>query len=71
MLRRSAMGSDAESLAAGYTIAGDQQAAIANLEIFAAHHSLGAQIAWLDDPRFASLRREFPELRRTFVTWRQ
>jgi Flp pilus assembly protein TadD len=71
LLRRWAAGSDAESLAAGYAAVGDQQTAIRFLKVFAARHSLAAQIDWLGDSRFAALRREFPELRSTFVTWRQ
>jgi Flp pilus assembly protein TadD len=69
MLRRWALRSDPESLAAGYAAVGDTETAIRSLEISASRHSLSAQVSWLADFRFASLRREFPQLTRTFVTW--
>lgn len=62
--------SDPESLAAAYAAINDDDAAIRDLEIAEARHSLNTQIAWLNDFRFASLRRKFPGLSAAFVTWR-
>jgi DNA-binding winged helix-turn-helix (wHTH) protein/Flp pilus assembly protein TadD len=69
-LRRAAASSAPESLASAYAALGGDRAAIAELRIEASRHSLATQIAWLDDFRFAELRRKFPELTPTFVTWR-
>lgn len=69
-LRARARSSDPLSLAAAYAATGDDRAAIGKLRIAALQHSLGTQLAWLSDLRFASLRRKHPELDATLVTWR-
>jgi DNA-binding winged helix-turn-helix (wHTH) protein/Flp pilus assembly protein TadD len=69
-LRQRASTSDPESLAAAYAAAGNDRGAIGNIEIASARHGLGAQVSWLNDFRFAALRRKFPTLTSTLVTWR-
>jgi predicted Zn-dependent protease len=70
VLHHASSASDPESLAAAYAALSDDRAAIEQLKIAASRHSLGTQLAWLDDFRFAALRRKFPKLTATFVTWR-
>jgi tetratricopeptide (TPR) repeat protein len=70
VLQHASPASDPESLAAAYAALSYDRAAIEQLKIAASRHSLGTQVAWLDDFRFAALRRKFPELTPTFVTWR-
>jgi hypothetical protein len=70
MLRARAGRSDPLSLAAAYTAMGADRVAIANLKVSASRHSLGTQLAWLNDFRFSALRRKHPEVNASLVTWR-
>ncbi len=70
MLRRLTFTSSSEQVAAAYAAAGDDRAAIANLRVAISRHSLSYQVSWLDDFRFAALRRKYPNLTSEFVTWR-
>jgi DNA-binding winged helix-turn-helix (wHTH) protein/Flp pilus assembly protein TadD len=70
LLRAHEAKSDPLTLAAAYAAIGDDRSALKNLRISAARHSLGTQLAWLNDFRFASLRRNHPELASSLVTWR-
>jgi len=70
MLQRWAVTSDPESVAAAYVALGDDQAAIRQLKIAALQHSLRSQVSWLNDFRFAPLRRKYPGLTPSFATWR-
>jgi Flp pilus assembly protein TadD len=69
-LRQSESTSAPDALAAAYAAVGDYPTAIRYLGIAASRHSLNTQVSWLNDARFAPLRREFPDLTPTFVAWR-
>ncbi|MBV8373219.1 MAG: winged helix-turn-helix domain-containing protein [Candidatus Eremiobacteraeota bacterium] len=70
LLRTARYTSDPDALSAAYAALGDDVAAIKYLGIAASRHSLNTQVSWLSDVRFATLRRQFPNLTPTFVAWR-
>jgi len=70
LLRQSESTSAPDALAAAYAAAGDYPAAIKYLGVAASRNSLNTQVSWLNDVRFASLRRKFPQLTPTLVAWR-